>query len=277
MTTTGIAPVRPTTLDPKPTGPIFRGVLRSEWTKLRSVRSTYWTLLATVVILVGFSALFAAATVAGYSEMTVKEKAAVTPIASSLDGVAFAQIAIAVLGVLIISSEYSTGMIRSSISAVPQRLTILAAKAALLAGITTVAGIASCFAAFFIAQSVLSGEGIQAHIGDPGALRSVVGAGLYLGVVSLLALGVGMLIRRSAGAIATVFGLLFVLPILIALLPGRWAEGIGKYLPADAGAAVFGSAQSTSTLSPWVGFGVCCIWAAVALVAGAMALQRRDA
>ncbi len=275
--TAATAPTRPMTPDPRPTGPVFPDVLRSEWTKLRSVRSSYWTLLATVVILIGFSALLAATTVVAYSEMTVKERADLTPIAIGLNGVDVAQIAILVLGVLVITSEYGSGMIRSSISAVPQRLTLLAAKAALLASITTVVGIVSCFAAFFIAQVILSGEGIQAHIGDPGALRSVVGGGLYLGVVSLLALGLGTLIRRSAGAIAAVFGLLFVLPILLALLPARWAEGIGKYLPGHAGQALFGAPIATATLSPWVGFGVLCLWAAVALLAGAMALQRRDA
>lgn len=275
--TAATAPTQPKTPDPTPAGPVFPDVLRSEWTKLRSVRSGYWTLLATVVVLVGFSALVAASTVAGYSEMTLQDKADLSPITIGLSGVDFAQIAILVLGVLVITSEYGSGMIRSSVSAVPQRLTLLAAKAALLASITTVVGIVSCFAAFFIAQSILSGEGIQAHIGDPGALRSVVGGGLYLGVVSLLALGVGTLIRRSAGAIAAVFGLLFVLPLLLGLLPARWAEGIGKYLPGLAGQALFGVPRGTSPLSPWVGFGVFCLWAAAALLAGAMALQRRDA
>jgi len=131
-----------------------------------------------------------------------------------------------------------------------------------------VAGIVSCFVAFFVGQAILSGEGIQAHIGDPGALRAVIAGGLSVGVISLLALGVGALVRRSAGAIAAIaaiFGLLFALPILVGLLPSRWAEGIGKYLPGAAGLATIGRDGTSSGLSPWVGLGVLCLCAAAAL------------
>lgn len=276
MTAT-ITPTRPTERRPTPTGPIVSGVLRSEWTKLRTVRSTYWTLLITVVGIIGISILLCAIFATQYAGMSAKEQEAFEPISFSLSGVFIAQLAIGVLGVLVITSEYASGMIRSSISAVPQRLTLLAAKATVFAAVTLVVGMASCLAAFFIGQAILSSEGIGASIGDPGAIRAVIGGGLYVPVLGLMALGLGAIVRRSAGGIAAVFGLLLVLPSLVLLLPSGMADAIAKFLPSSAGQAIIGSAQQTDSLSPWVGFGVFCLWAAAALVAGAVTLQRRDA
>jgi ABC-2 type transport system permease protein len=256
---------------------IMPDVMRSEWTKLRSVRSTYWTLLIAVVGIIGISALISAIYVAQYSGVSAKDRATFNPTVFSLNGVIIAQLAIGVLGVLIITSEYSTGMIRSTLAAVPQRRTMLAAKASVFAAVTAVVGIVSCFVAFFIGQAILSSKGIEAHLGDPGVLRSIIGAGLYLPILGLLALGIGTLIRHSAGAISAFFGVLFVVPTLVALLPGSWGNTIGKYLPGSAGQAITGSNSASSSLSPWVGFGVFCLWAVAVLVAGAVMLQRRDA
>jgi len=154
---------------------------------------------------------------------------------------------------------------------------VLAAKAAVFGAVAITVGVASCFIAYFLGQSILSAKGIESHIGDPGVLRSVVGAGVYLGVLGLLAMGLGALIRHSAGAIAAVFGLLFVLPGIVTALPSSWSNAIDKYLPSNAGEAIFRTMRDRSTLSPWVGFGVFCLYAAVALGAAAVMVTRRDA
>jgi ABC-type transport system involved in multi-copper enzyme maturation permease subunit len=256
-------------------------VLRSEWTKLRSVRSTYWTLLAAVVTTVGLSALISAIYVSQYPGMKAADRANFDPTSFSLSGVFLAQLAIGVLGVLIITGEYSTGAIRSTFAAVPQRRMVLAAKATVFSAVTLVVGMVSCFAAFFIGQAILSGQSIQAHIGDPGVLRAVAGSGLYLAVLGLLALGVGTLIRHSAGAISALFGVILVLPALVLALP--WSDAISRWLPSNAGGAISATVQAGPNapggpmLSPWVGLGVFFLYAAAALVCAGITLRRRDA
>jgi ABC-type transport system involved in multi-copper enzyme maturation permease subunit len=275
MTAT-LIPVRPTLARPDDGAPVLGDVLRSEWTKLRGLRSTYWTLLGAAVASVGISALTASIYVSRYSTVSAAEKATFNPTAFSLNGVFLAQLAIGVLGALVMTGEYSTGAIRSTFAAVPRRPVVLAAKGVVFAAVTLVVGVASCFAAFFVGQAILSGQGIQAHIGDPGVLRAVAGAGVYLAVLGLLALGLGTLIRHSAGAISALFGVLFVLPVLVAALPSSWSNPISRYLPSNAGQAIYRTARSGSTLSPWVGLAVFGLYAAVALGAAAIVLRRRD-
>ncbi|MCU1429927.1 MAG: transporter permease [Actinomycetia bacterium] len=250
-------------------------VIRSEWTKFRSVHSSYWTLLVAAVAMVGLSAILCAIYVGRYASLSAVDKATFNPTSFSLNGILLAQLAVGVLGVLIITAEYSTGMIRATLAAVPQRRTVLAAKGAVFAAATAVVGIVSSFGAFFVGQSILSSKHIQAHFSDPGVLRAVFGGGLYLAVLGLLALGIGVLIRHSAGAIAAVFGLLFVLPGIVLALPSSW--GISKFLPSNAGSAIFHTVPDQSSLSPWVGFGLFCAYAAVALIAAGFVFQRRDA
>ncbi|HWW53923.1 MAG TPA: ABC transporter permease [Acidimicrobiales bacterium] len=261
--------------------PVFSNVLRSEWTKLRSVRSTYWTLLAAVIATVGISALISSIYASQYSTMSASSRAHFDPTSFSLNGIFLAQLAIGVLGVLVITSEYSTGAIRSTFAAVPQRRTVLAAKATVFTAVTLVVGVVSSFAAFFIGQAILSTQGIQAHIGDPGVLRAVAGGGIYLAVLGLFALALGTLIRHTAGAISAVFGIVLVLPILVSTLPASWSNSIAKYLPSNAGQAigrtVQGAGRGGPSLSPWVGMGVFCLYAAVTLAIAAVALRRRDA
>jgi hypothetical protein len=227
--------------------------------------------------MVAVSALLCAAYVSRYDRLSIAERATFRPIGFSLNGIYLAQLAIGVLGVLVITSEFGTGMIRATFAAMPQRRLVLAAKAAVFAAAATVVGIASSFAAFFAGQAILSGKGVGVSIASPGALRSVIGAGLYLTVLGLLAIGLGTIIRRTAGAIATVFGLVFVLPILVSELPSSWSDHIAKYLPSNAGFAMIGAPRGAPSLSPWLGFGLFCLYAAVALVAGGVFLSRRDA
>jgi ABC-2 type transport system permease protein len=276
MSTT--APVLPGLARPDINRPIAPDVVRSEWTKFRTVRSTYWTLFVAAVAMVGLSAILTAVYVGRYSTLSLADKLTFNPTSFSLNGILLAQLAIAVLGVLFITAEYGTGMIRATFASVPQRRSVLAAKAVVLAGATAVAGIVSSFAAFFVGQSILSSKHIQAHIGDPGVLRSVLGAGVYLAVLALLALGLGALIRHTAGAIATIFGLIFVLPGLVFALPSSWSNAISKFLPSNAGAAMFRTVRGGGpTLSPWVGFALFCGYAAAALIAAGIVVSRRDA
>jgi ABC-type transport system involved in multi-copper enzyme maturation permease subunit len=253
-------------------------LVRSEWTKLRTVRSTYWTLFAAAVGMVGLAVLFTASYVGRYDRLGAADKASFNPTAWSLSGFFLAQLAVAVLGVLVMTSEYSTGSIRATFAATPQRRAVLAAKAIVFGVVTAGVGIVASFGAFFVGQAVLASKGIEAHIGDPGVVRSVIGAGLYLTVLGLLALGLGALIRRTAGAIALVVGLVLVLPGLVNALPSSWQDAISKYLPSLAGQALIGGTRFAPAhqLSPWSGFGVFCAYAAAALLAAALMLTRRD-
>lgn len=263
----------------KASGHLTSNVLASEWTKIRSVRSTYWTLLAAAASTIGLSALVCAVYVAQYTHLSAGNMDGFDPASFSLTGVILAQVAIAVLGVLVITGEYGNGMIRSTFTAVPQRLTVLAAKAAVLTSVTVVVTMTSCFMAFFVGQAILSSQHIGVSIAAPEALRTVVGTGLYLTILGLLGLGAGTLIRRTAGAITAIFGMIFVLPVAAALLPSSM-RSVQKFLPSEAGQAIISRATNTRgtvSLSPWIGLGVFALYAVVALAAAACTLVRRDA
>jgi hypothetical protein len=254
-----------------PTGALLPDVMRSEWTKLRSVRSTYWSLLVTAAATIGLSILICSLFVNRYDHLSLQDRLDFNPTTFSLSGLFLAQLAVGVLGVLVITSEFSTGMIRSTFAAVPQRRLVLGAKAAVFGAVTLVVSVVACFSAFFIGQTILASKDIQARISDPGVLRAVIGSALYLTVLGLLALGIGTLIRHSAGAIAAVFGLLFVVPGVVGALPSSWADTISPYLPSNAGEAIFRMGRGGHLLSPWTGFAVFCLYAAVAL-----SLTKRD-
>jgi len=260
----------------RPTGHIGTNVLASEWTKLRSVRSTYWTLFTAAVLTIGLSAIICAVFVAQYASLTAEDRAGFDAASGSLTGGILAQFAIAVLGVLVITSEYATGMIRTTFAAVPQRLTAYAAKVAVFGAVTLAVTTAACFLAFFAGQAILSAKDIGVSIGAPNALRTVIGTSLYLTILGLLSLGLGTVLRKTAGAISAVVGILFVLPVLASFLP-KSLEVIQKYLPSNAGQEIIGGAGGPNTLTPWVGMGVFFLYAVVALGAGAVTLVRRDA
>jgi ABC-2 type transport system permease protein len=256
---------------------LLSATLRSEWIKLRSVRSTMWSLLVTLVLTVGLGALLCAARVARASRLDGRDLRAFDPTSFSLTGLFLAQLAIGVLGVLVISSEYSTGQIRATLGATPQRRLLLAAKVLVFMAVVFVVGLMACMSAFFIGQSILSAKFQQAAIGDPGVLRAVVGGAVYLAVLGALGVGLGTMLRRTAGAIFALVGLLLILPIIIGFLPSPWNND-SKYLPLQAGQAIFRAAPPVSgDLSLWVGFGVFCGYALVSLVLGALLLTRRDA
>ncbi|HLJ99072.1 MAG TPA: ABC transporter permease subunit [Streptosporangiaceae bacterium] len=254
----------------------FVDVLRSEFLKLRSVRSTFWTLSAAVVSNIGLGGL-TAAVLAG--RLSASEKAAADGVRLALAGIHLSQIAFGVLGVLVITSEYGTGMIRATLSAVPQRRTVLAAKAIVFAATALVVGTLSSFGAYLAFQAALpAGDSLKSSLSDPGVLRAVFGGGLYLAMLGLLGLGLGAVIRVSAGAIATLFGLLFVPPILLAMLPHSWQTTVGPYVPMQAGEQIYVAvSHEAAALAPWTGFGVFTAYAALALASGLFLINRRDA
>lgn len=260
----------------------FGGALRSEFTKIRSVRSTYWTLLALVVACVGIGAIGSYGHAHDFGQMTAAAQAAnrageITraPMVS-LFGVILGQLVIAVLGALTMTSEYSTGMIRTSLSVLPGRGKVFAAKAAVFGVIALVTGLVTSFASFFLGQAIMSGQHIGVSLGHPGALRAVVGAGLFLAVCGLLSYGLGALIRHTAGAITASIGLLFVLFVLTQFLPQSWAVHVDKWIPFNAGAAIWEHQSAPAMLGPWTGFGVFCGYAVVAIAAGLYRFRYRD-
>jgi ABC-2 type transport system permease protein len=252
-------------------------VLRSEWTKLRSVRSTFWALTVTVVLGVGLGAVISAATAHGYARSSASGKLSWDPTGVSLDGVAVAALAIAVLGVLCISSEYSSGMIRTSLTAVPKRGRVLAAKSLVFAAVTFVVGEATTFTAFFVGQALISGHAPHAALGDPGVARAVAGAGLYLTALAVLSVAAGALLRHPAAAIACLMAVLLVLPGIAQALPDSWRNPVTEFWPTQAGGQLTSVYHSAHTLQPWPGFGVMCLFVAIVYAIAWTLLDRRDA
>jgi ABC-2 type transport system permease protein len=272
------ATVRQREPQPASTASIVVDVLRSEWTRLHTVRSTYWTLIFAAVATVGLSVMVCLIEIAQFDKLTARDKAAFNPITFSLVGGGVAQLAVGVLGILVITNEYASGMIRTTFAATPQRVSVLAARATVFGVVTFVVTTLAAFGAFFVGQGILSGKDLGVGIGEPGALRSTVGTGMYVAVLGLLSLGLGTLFRRTAAAIAALFGILYVLPLVISLLPSS-VDTVQKYLPTYAGQQlIFGSGHGNSKeLAPWVGFSVFCLYALVTLAIAAAVLVRRDA
>jgi ABC-2 type transport system permease protein len=253
-------------------------VLVSEFTKFRTVRSTVWTLLVAVVLMIGISALFSAVTASQYHTFDAADRATFNPVSISLSGMMFAVVAFGVLGVLMISGEYSTGMIRSSLTAVPRRLPVLWGKLAVFAGVIFSISLVASFICFFLGQALLNSHHLGVSIAAPGALRSIIGAALYGTVAGMIGVALGALFRNTAAGIATFAGVFFVIPPLTGLLPASISDHLSQYLPSYAGDAVWGGARSvTNALSPWTGFAVLCGYAVVVIAAAALRLRRVDA
>ena len=253
----------------------FANVTRSELRKLRSVRSTYWALTAAVTFNIVTAALLG---IFLPRALSAHQRAVIDSTRVSLGGLHLSQVAIGLLGVLVITSEYSTGMIRATLAAVPRRRLMLTAKTLVFAVAAVIAGIAACFAAYLIFQALLpSDAGMRTSLSDPGVLRAVTGAGLYLAVLGLFGLGLGTIIRSSAGAVATLFGVLFVPSILMTLLPASWQDTASRYLSMNAGETIYTVQHQPHTLQPWTGLGVFCLYAAAALATGFILINHRDA
>jgi len=273
-----------TTTLPAPEAPHYRpsGVMKSEWTKIRSVRSTTWTILVTVVLTIGIGIIATATEANRWAHSAPLDKLTFDPTNLSLTGILLGQLAIGILGVLAISAEYGTGTIRSSLAAIPNRKMFLAAKAGVFAAVALVVGEIVSFGAFFIGQMLISGGAPHATLAQGGVLRAVAGGGLYLAVLGLLALGLGTIIRHTAGAIAAFVGMLLILPLLTPALPQSFQNAIGKFEPASIGNAMTSTNAasihgSTVPFSPWVGMAILAGYAAIALAIGGYRMVRRDA
>ena len=296
---TAVSPVtaRPAPLPGRRAG--FGGLLRSEWTKIRSVRSTPWTLLIFTVVSLGLTGLFTWLTLNSLNNGRngARDSGILTdPVSFILGtGLGLGQLAICVLGVLVITSEYSSGTIRASLLAVPRRYPMMLGKALVFAALVIIVGEIVAFCSFFIGAALVNGEtftqtakiaghAVTVHrtlsvsLSQPGALRAVAGSGLYLTVLGLFALAIGGLIRHTAGAITAVIGMVLVIFPLADLLPGSWGAHVHAYLPTVAGQLITQDKPSADQLlSAWQGFGVFCAWTALLLAAAIFLLQRRDA
>ncbi len=259
------------------------GQLRSEWTKMRSVRSTTWTLIVTVLAVVGIGAVATAVTAARWRNGGIADHIDFDPTSRSLAGLFLGQIAIGVLGILVMSAEYGTGTIRATLAAIPNRPLVLACKAVIFGSVALITSEILTFAAFLLGQALLKGTTPYATLGQPGVLRAVAGAGLVLTVIGLFGLGLATIIRHTAGAISAFVGILLVFPLVLQAFPVSFQHAVIKYMPlviAENMAATrpaindFGGAV---LFSPWVGFAILCCYAAGSLVIGGILLVRRDA
>jgi ABC-2 type transport system permease protein len=259
----------------------FGHLLLTEWTKIRSVRSTVWTLIIFAVVSLGLTGLLTWLTIrslgagrAGARSATI----ASDPVNFILGtGLGLGQLAICVLGVLVITSEYSSGTIRASLLAVPKRIPMLVAKGVVFSVLVFVIGEVVVFGSFYIGAAIVHSH-FPVSLSQPGVTRAVIGSGLYLTVLGLFALAIGSLIRHTAGAVTTVIGLVLVIFNLTALLPYSWGAHIHAYMPTVAGLLITqDKQQSGQLLSPWQGFGVFCAWTALLLIVGAYLIKRRDA
>ena len=277
----------------------FAGVMLAEWTKIRSVRSTVWTLIIFVVVSLGLTGLFTWLTLNTLNSSGNGQGAssiATDPVNFILGtGLGLGQLAICVLGVLVITSEYSSGAIRAALLAVPRRYPVMLAKALVFAALVIVVGEIVAFLSFFIGKTLVDGHVVTLHgheaghaitvhhtitvsLSQPGVLQAVVGSGLYLMVLGLFALAIGGLIRHTAGAITAVIGMVLVVFPLAGLLPSSWGAHIHAYLPTIAGQLITQDKPAADQiLSPWQGFGVFCAWTVLLLAAATFLLQKRDA
>jgi len=256
------------------------GTLRSEFTKIRSVRSTWWTLLVLVVVSIGIGAAISAGVAANWSHTSAADRATFDATQVSVAGLFYlGQLVIVVLGALVLTAEYSTGMIRTSLTAMPRRLTMYAAKAAVFAAVALVVTLVTAFLAFFLGQAILTSTHESATLSQPHVLRAVFGGALYVTLCGLFAFAAGSIFRHTAATITSIIGLLFVIPILAHLLPGNWYADIARWLPSSTGDAIsvtIGPGPD-HLFAPWGQFAVFAVYTAILLGVGAFLFRKRDA
>jgi ABC-type transport system involved in multi-copper enzyme maturation permease subunit len=256
------------------------GTIRSEFTKIRSVRSTWWTLLVLVVISVGIGAAISAGVAANWSHTSASDRATFDATQISVAGLFFlGQLVIVVFGAIVLTAEYSTGMIRTSLTAMPRRVTLFAAKAIVFALVALVVTIVTAFVAFFLGQAILTSTHESATLSQPNVLRAVIGGALYVTLCGLFAFAAGAIFRHTAATITSIIGLLFVIPILAHLLPSNWYDDIARWLPSSTGDAisVVVGPRPEHLFSPWGQFAVFAVYTAVLLVVGGILFRKRDA
>ncbi|WP_235999091.1 ABC transporter permease subunit [Qaidamihabitans albus] len=254
----------------------FANTLRAEWIKLRSLRSTWYTLACLFVVGLGITLLSMSSLAQEYESLTAAERQAWDPTNLSLRTYIVAQLIIGVLGILVVTSEYATGLMQTSLTATPRRHRLLAAKVVVATAVAVVAGQALMFAAFLAGQALLAVQDVpNAGLGDPGVLSAVAGGGLYLSAIALLAIGLGTIMRATAGALATLVGIVFLLPAVSGLFPS-WLQGLFDFWPSQGAVAVLATVPDPDYPHPWLNLGGMCLGVAAVLVAAFVVFRRRD-
>jgi ABC-2 type transport system permease protein len=237
----------------------FARALQAEWIKLRSLRSTWYTVVCLFVVGLGITGLTMGSQGDEYLTTYI-----------------VAQLIIGVLGILIVTSEYATGLIQPSLSATPRRHRMLAAKVVLATALAMVAGQALMFASFSLGQAILAAQDVpNASLGDPGVFSAVTGGGVYLSAIALLAVGLGTIMRATAGALATLVGIVFLVPAIGSILPS-WLQGILYFWPTQGAAAVLTTVPDSAFPHPWLNLGGMCLGVAAVLAAAFAVFRRRD-
>jgi ABC-2 type transport system permease protein len=252
----------------------FGRVLHSEWLKFRTLRSSWLTLGSAIAAMIIIGLVIGYTTSTGdWAGLEAEDRLASSPV----QGFRLTQLIIGVLGVLFVTGEYATGMIRSTFAAVPRRLSVIGAKTAVFGVVALVAMTLASFAAFYAAQIFLAPDGHGSSLSNPGALRAVAGVGVYLMLIGMLGGALGWIVRSTAGAISALVAILLIVPLLIGFLPGSVSDNILKFMPSNAGESFLTSARAPDALAPWTGIGVLALWVVVTLTAGVLTVRRRDA
>ncbi|MET9048042.1 ABC transporter permease subunit [Streptomyces sp. NPDC004362] len=251
-------------------------VIRSEWTKIRSVASTVWTLSAALVVTVALGMLISALTRREFDSMSPRDRLTLDPTFISFAGMSLGQLAMIVFGVLVVSNEYSTGMIHTSLAAVPRRATFLFGKITVATALALVVGMATSFLAFFLGQAVLGPHG--ARLGDPGVLRAVVGGGLYMTLIAMFSMGIAAMLRSPMLSLGVLMPFFFLISNILGNVSAT--KKIGRFLPDQAGSRILQVVPGTgddTPYGPWGGLGIMVLWVAAALIGGYALLKKRDA
>ncbi|MGW7379685.1 ABC transporter permease [Streptomyces sp. NPDC054794] len=251
-------------------------VIRSEWTKIRSVASTVWTLSLAVVVTIAVGMLISALSRSQFDRMPARERLNFDPTVVSFAGMTLGQLAMIVFGVLVVSNEYSTGMIRTSLAAVPQRGTFLFSKIAVAAALALAVGMATSFAAFFLGQSLLGSH--RTEIGDPGVLRAVIGGGLYMTLIAMFSMGVASMLRSPMLSLGILMPFFFLISNILGNVDAT--KKIGRFLPDQAGSRIMQvvpRVDDDTPYGPWGGLGIMGLWVVAALTGGYILLKKRDA
>ncbi|RDG37532.1 ABC transporter permease subunit [Streptomyces corynorhini] len=253
-------------------------VLQSEWTKIRTVSSTTWTLISALVVTVALGAALSALLNSQFGDLGAAQQATFDPTYTSFSGMVLGQLAMVVFGVLVVGSEYSSGMIRTSLAAVPQRATFLFGKI-LVAGVLALAvGLLTGFLSFFLGQALLGDHGTG--IGEPNVLRAVIGSGLYMALIAVFSMGVAAMLRSSMLALGILMPFFFLVSGILSAVPG--AKDVAHYFPDQAGSRIMQVVpdalnSSDRPYGPWGGLGIMALWVVAALVGGYLVMRKRDA
>jgi ABC-2 type transport system permease protein len=252
-------------------------VVRSEWLKFRSVRSSVTGVVVTLVFTIGLAALISSVVRGHWATMVAARQLTFDPVSSSLVGVLLAQFAVGVIGALFVTSEYSSGSMRTTLTAVPKRIELTFAKLLVLLASMLVVGEVACFASFLLGQSIYSGVVPTASLSNGATLRAVVLAGVYLTLLSALAFGLGLIMRHSAACISVFVGVLLIVPLIFAFLPQSWQNAGEKYLPSELGQAMVSPTPIANDFGAWTSLIVLVVYAVVLVAIGTTLFTRRDA